>query len=216
MKNTNKKAKNKASFRILKSVFKKVIKQNCAVRFNQGCNIVSGIKFEYSDEKLTIVSTNGCELLVNEILVTDGKGKCEAVYNGDILEKITFIKDVLIGGGCVDFLEFEMSPDQLIIKDFANRITYCIPKLPADREYPEYKKLFPNVEKKEKEYTTLGVNIRYLERLKNMSVNSRYNLLKISFKNNSPLSCIVAESKDEDKNVKSKSLIMPIQLMNGE
>ena len=45
-----------------------------------------------------------------------------------------------------------------------------------------------------------------------MSVNPRTNILRISFKNNSPLSCIVAESKNEDEDIETKTLIMPIQL----
>lgn len=213
MKNTNKKSKKaKATFRILKSTFKKVIKQNCATRLKAEYHFLSGIKFEYDDEKLTIVSTDGNRLLINEINVHDGEGRCEAVFNGDILEKITFIKDMLIGGSFVDFLEFEMTPERLTIKDVANQITYNIPKVGTpDSKYPEYKKLFPNIQE-EKEYTTLGVNIRFLEELKRMSVNPRTNILRISFKNNSPLSCIVAESKNEDEDIETKTLIMPIQL----
>ena len=73
MKNTNKKSKKaKATFRILKSTFKKVIKQNCATRLKAEYHFLSGIKFEYDDEKLTIVSTDGNRLLVNEINVHDG------------------------------------------------------------------------------------------------------------------------------------------------
>ena len=215
MKNPNKKSKKESSanFRILKSVFKKIIKQNCATRLKAEYHILNGIKFEYSNDKLTLVSTDGNRLLVNEILVNDGEGECEAIFNGNILEKITFIKDMLIGGSFVDLLEFEMTPDQLTIKDVANRITYCIPKIgTVDSKYPEYRKLFPKINKDDKDYTTLGVNIRFLEELKRMSVNSRHNILKLSFKNNNPLSCIVAETQNEDEEVKSKTLIMPIQL----
>lgn len=73
MKNPSKKSKkeNKATFRILKSTFKKVIKQNCAVRLKSEWNSLCGIKFEYENEVLTIASTDGNRLLVNEIIVDD-------------------------------------------------------------------------------------------------------------------------------------------------
>lgn len=167
MKNANKKSKKKetvANFRILKSTFKKVIKQNCSARYKGNYSIISGIKFEYSYPTLSLISTDGSRLLVNEIIVHDGSGECEAVFNGGILEKITFIKDMLIGGKFVDLLEFEMTPEKLIIKDVANQITYCIPKIGG--EFPKWKNLIPKVNEKESDYTVLGVNIRFMEELK--------------------------------------------------
>ena len=213
MKNANKKSKKKetvANFRILKSTFKKVIKQNCSARIKGNYSIISGIKFEYLYPTLSLISTDGSRLLVNEIIVHDGSGECEAVFNGDILEKITFIKDMLIGGKFVDLLEFEMSPEKLIIKDVANQITYCIPKVNGD--FPNWKNLIPKVNEKESDYTVLGVNIRFMEELKKMTVNCKHNILKLAVKNNSPTSVIIAETKDENLSVKSKTLIMPIQL----
>lgn len=212
MKNPSKKSKkeNKAIFRILKSTFKKVIKQNCAVRLKSEWNSLCGIKFEYENEVLTIASTSGDRLLVNEIIVDDGEGFCEGIYNGDILEKITFIKDMLIGGSYVDYLEFEMFPDKLVIKDVANNITYCIPKFGNDK-FPNFRQLFPTDEE-DKKYSHIGVNVQYLEELKRMSVNPKHNILKLSLNKENPLAKILAETVNEDENVKSKMIIMPIEL----
>lgn len=215
MKNTNKKSKKKmqATFKIEKSIFKKVIKANFQTSANCGIsNLLSGIKFEFENGALRIISTDGNRLLVNEITVEEAEGACEAIYNGVMLGKIQFLKNICIHSEhYVDYLEFTMTPENLRINDPANKIVYVVDSI--DGQYPKYKQLFPNLEKaKENEYTQIALNVSFVEDLKRMSVNPRTNIIKFAFKNNSPLSVVTVESVNESEGVESKSIIMPIQI----
>ena len=209
-----KQKKNKeAVFKIEKSVFKKVIKANCGV-IGYGMTILSGVKFEYSDGVLTLASTDGNRLLENKVEVFDGNGECSAVYNGYMLAKIQFLKNMCVNDGYyIDYLQFKMTPEKLEIWDIANNFTYQIGVVDSPSPFPPYKQLLPDVSKaKDGEYTTIALNVKFVEELKRMSVNPRTQIMKFHFKNNSPLACVLAESTDETTQTTSKSLIMPIQL----
>lgn len=214
MKNANKNQKKKiqAKFRIEKAIFKKIIKTNYQTSANYECNnLLSGIKFEYEDGVLTLISTDGNRLLVNEIHVEDGEGACEAIYNGVVLGKLQFLKNLMFSSPkYIDYLDFTMTPENLLIEDPANRIVYNVNSLSG--QYLKWKQLFPNAkEAEENTYTQIAVNVRFLKELDKMAVNPRTNIIKLQFKNNSPLSVVSVES-DAGEKVKSKSIIMPIQL----
>lgn len=215
MKKRNKKVKKaiKATFRIEKSIFKKIIKTNYQTSANFECNnLLSGIKFEYENGVLTLISTDGSRLLVNEIHVEDGAGDaCEVIYNGVVLGKIQFLKNLMFSSpNYIDYLEFTMTPENLLIEDPANRIVYNVNSLSG--QYPKWKQLFPNIKEAEKDtYTQIALNVRFLKELDKMAVNPKTNIIKLQFKNNSPLSVVAVESEVGDI-IKSKSIIMPIQL----
>lgn len=172
-------------------------------------NLLSGIKFEFENGILRLISTDGNRLLVNEIEVDSPEGACEAIYNGTVLGKCQFLKNLCFGGSnYIDYLEFTMTPDNLKIEDVANRITYNINAISG--QYPNWSKLFPK--KRKKGFTQIALNVKFVEDLKRMSVNSRTNIIKLVFKNNSPLSVVMAESYNENDNVSSKTIIMPIQV----
>lgn len=215
MKNATKRSKKaiKATFRIEKSIFKKIIKTNYQTSANyEISNLLSGIKFEYENGILTLISTDGNRLLVNEIHVEDGEGDaCEAIYNGVVLGKIQFLKNLMFSSpNYIDYLEFTMTPENLLIEDPANRIVYNVNSLSG--QYPKWKQLFPNIKEAEKDtYTQIALNVRFLKELDKMAVNPKTNIIKLQFKNNSPLSVVAVESEVGDI-IKSKSIIMPIQL----
>lgn len=216
MKNTHKISKKKleATFRIEKKVFKKIVKNNYNVCGKFENNLLSGIKFEYKDNILKMISTDGNRLIVNEIETADGSGECQAVYNGFMLGKLNFLKNICLNfDGYIDYLQFVMTPDELKIWDVANNITYNVKAVESGMQYPEYEKLFPQYKKAEKgTYTSIFLNVNFVEELKRMAVNPRTNIVKLTFKNNSPLAIVTAESKDENTNTKSKTIIMPMQI----
>jgi DNA polymerase III sliding clamp (beta) subunit (PCNA family) len=205
------KKKIQAKFRIEKSMFKKIIKAQYETSAHFSNNVLSGIKFEYENGVLILVSTDGNRLLVNEICVEDGEGDaCEALYNGVMLGKIQILKNLMFSNSnYIDYLEFTMTPENLTIEDPANRIVYNINSVFG--EYPKWRQIIPNIAEEEKDkYTQIALNVRFLKELEKMSVNPRTNIIKLQFKNNSPLSMIAVESEVGDI-IKSKTLIMPIQ-----
>ena len=103
-----------------------------------------------------------------------------------------------------------MTPENLTIEDPANRIVYNINSVFG--EYPKWRQVIPNIAEEEKDkYTQIALNVRFLKELEKMSVNPRTNIIKLQFKNNSPLSMIAVESEVGDI-IKSKTVIMPIQM----
>lgn len=61
-----------------------------------------------------------------------------------------------------------------------------------------------------KEYTTIGVNMRFINELNRLTPNERTGIVKLTFKNNDPLACIVAECDAVD--IQTRALIMPVQI----
>lgn len=205
--------KNNATFRIEKNIFKKIIKNNYNVCANDGLkNILSGIKFEYKDNVLNLISTNGNKLLINTIATDSGSGECSGVYSGLMLGKISFLKNICGNSDeYLDFLQFNMTPESLEIWDIANNFIYEVGAVGVGTPYPKYEQLFPkNIS--ESEYTSIGFNVKYLKELEQMAVNSRTNIIKMTFKNNSPLTAVLVESDAPQLKTKSKCLIMPCTL----
>jgi len=203
---------NKKTFhcQIEKSKFKKLIKEQS--KYSAFCseNILRGIKFELENDILTMVSMDGNRLLETKIKVESPCGSGSGVYDGIYLGAITFMKNICIASDSyIDMLQLNFDDDCLEIKDLANGIIYQCSAI--EGKYPNYKQLFPQIKKEnQKEYTTIGVNMRFLNELNRLSPNERTGIVELTFKNNTPLNAIVA--KCESPEYQTRALIMPIRI----
>jgi DNA polymerase III sliding clamp (beta) subunit (PCNA family) len=192
---------------IEKSTFKKLIKEQSKYNGIYFDNILRGIKFELKEDILTMVSTDGNRLLETKIKVESPCGNGSGVYDGNYLGAIRFMKNICITSDAyIDMLQLNFDADCLEIKDLANGIIYQCSAIEGN--YPNYKQLIPTVN--EKEYTTIGVNMRFLSELNRLSPNERTGIVELSFKNNEPLSPMIA--KCDAIEVQTRALIMPIQI----
>lgn len=218
MKNKNKQSKkqtqeqneNLFSCQILKSDFKKLLKEQVKHASYYSDSILSSILFELEDNILTMVSTDGARLLETKIKVESPFGNGCGTYNAFYLGAIRFIKNIIIcSDSYVDMLQLNFQKDWLEIKDLANGIDYHAPAVKGTFP-PNWKNLFPKIDSESEEYTTIGVNMRFINELNKLSPNERTGIVKLTFKNNDPLSCIVA--KCDAVEVQTRALIMPVQI----
>lgn len=219
MKNKNKKSKkeqiqetneNLFGCQILKSDFKKLIKEQVKHASFYGDNILRSIFFELKDDILTMVSTDGNRMLETKFKVNSPYGSGHATYDAGYLGAIRFFKNMVIDSDrYVDMIQLNFKKDCLQIKDLANGIEYQAPAVLGTFP-PNWKTLFPNIDSESKEYTTIGVNMQFLKELNRLSPNERTGIVELSFKNNDPLSCIVA--KCDTVEVQTRALIMPVQI----
>lgn len=217
-KRSQKQENKKASFELKKSEFKKFIKGQCANAYAYSRNILSGINFEFncSEGTITLASTDGNRLLetkFNCYSYDDSSDSLSVVFDGFLLRKISFLKNMMISSEkYIDVLSFEMTEEYLKIEDVANKIVYSIPAIKDNLGFPDYKQLFPKITKdNKKEYTTVGLNIEFLKDLKNLAVNKRINLIKLTFKNNNPTACVLVESTNGE-DIATRTIVMPIDL----
>ncbi len=228
MKNTNKKSKEKRneeneiiaelenkSFhcQIEKSMFKKLIKEQTKYNGVYSDNILRGIKFELEKDILTMVSTDGNRMLETKIKVESPCGSGSGVYDGVYLGAIKFLKNICIASEhYVDMLQLNFDEDCLEIKDLANGIVYQCSAWGKNAPYPNYKQLFPTINEENKnEYTTIGVNMRFINELNKLSPNERTGIVELTFKNNDPLIAIVAKC-DSVGLYQTRALIMPVEI----
>lgn len=219
MKNKNKKSKkeqiqeqneNLFGCQILKSEFEKLLKEQVKHASYYGDSILRSILFELKGDILTMVSTDGNRMLETRIKVEapfgDGCGTFDSAYLG----KIKFFKNMVIHSErYIDMIQLNFKKDCLQIKDLANGIEYQVPVI--EGIFPKnWKTLFPNIDSESKEYTTIAVNMRFINELNRLTPNERTGIVKLTFKNNEPLASIVAECDAVD--IQTRALIMPVQI----
>jgi len=197
------------SCQVKKDEFKKLIKKQVAyIPRSRRNNIFSAIHFELENNILTMVSTDATKMLCSRLVVDNPYKSGQGNYNGIYLGKISFIKNILYDKSYTDVMDLIFKRDGLTIIDYFNQITYNVPVVCG--EYPNYKKLFPDDVEDKKKYTTVAVNISYLEQLKNLSPNPKNNILKLHFDKKNVCAPILAECDNEG--LDSKCLIMPIDI----
>lgn len=198
------------SCQILKSDFKKLIKEQVKYAWYYGDSILHSILFELEDDILTMVSTDGNRLLETKIKVQSPFGNGRGTYDSLYLGNIKFFKNMVIcSDQYVDMIQLNFQKDCLQIKDFANGIEYHAPAIQGTFP-PNWKTLIPNIDSDSKEYTTIGVNMQFLNELNRLSPNKRTGIVELTFKNNDPLSCLVA--KCDAVEVQTRALIMPVKI----
>lgn len=219
MKNKNKKSKkeqiqesneNLFSCQILKSEFEKLLKEQVKHASYYGDNILCSILFELKDDVLTMVSTDGNRLLETKIKVEAPFGNGCGTFDSAYLGKIKFFKNMVIRSErYIDVIQLNFKKDCLQIKDLANGIEYQVPAI--EGIFPSnWKTLIPNIDSDSKEYTTIAVNMRFINELNRLTPNERTGIVKLTFKNNAPLACIVAECDAVD--IQTRAVIMPVQI----
>ena len=219
MKNKNKKSKkeqiqeqneNLFGCQILKADFKKLLKEQVKHASYYSDGILRSILFELKDDILTMVSSDGNRLLETKIKVNSPYRNGSGTYCSTYLGAIKFIKNVTIySEKYVDMLQLNFQEDCLEIKDLANGIEYHAPAIQGT--FPlKWKSLFPSINPESKEYTTIGVNMQFINELNRLTPNEKTGVVELTFKNNDPLSCIVAKCNAVE--VKTRALIMPVQI----
>lgn len=219
MKNKNKKSKkeqiqeqneNLFGCQIRKSEFEKLLKEQVKHASYYGDNILHSIFFELKGDILTMVSTDGNRLLETKIKVESPFGDGCGTFDSAYLGKLKFFKNMVIRSErYIDVVQLNFRKDCLQIKDLANGIEYQVPAIDGIFP-PNWKTLFPNIDSDSKEYTTIGVNMRFINELNRLTPNERTGIVKLTFKNNDPLASIVAECDAVD--IQTRALIMPVQI----
>lgn len=195
------------TFEIEKEKFKKVI--NAQLDYSakyETNNLLSGILITASNSLLTFVSTDGNRMLKTEMEMLEVSQSFEpVVYRGINLARIKIIKGIDLPRSCPDWLEITLTNKEMLINDIANKISYKIPAL--EGKYPKYEQLI----KKPENAHTYAVNVNYLKDLKNLQVNERTDIIKLTFNKKSNIQPLYVES-DNGEGIKSTTLIMPVQI----
>jgi len=195
------------TFEIEKKIFSKVIKaQADYIAQWEIHNLLSGILLTIQNGILTFVSTNGNRLLKTDLEMLEiDQDFGPSVYSGAYLSKIKIIKGIDIPSSAPDWLEITLSSKEMTILDVANKISYKIPAM--EGQYPKYEQLI----KTPKNPHTYAVNVDYLKDLKNLQIDERTNIIKLTFNKKNKIDPIITES-DNGEGIRSTTLIMPIQV----
>lgn len=195
-------------FNILKDEFKKAIKNHLNYTATDGFTL-SSIHFETIDDELIIASTDGNKLLETKlkIYLTDGND-IKVNYKSNFLRVAKIQKCALQIKDFVDELEITMDEKELIINDFNNKFIYKIPAL-ENSTFPDYKQLFPNLDKN---YQTIAIGKHNIQQLKDMITNKKTGEILLHINKNDSNKAIIAEAQNE--NIENRALIMPMQIRN--
>lgn len=196
---------------IQKSVFKKVLKNHSNYINRYGNNILKGLVFLIKDKTLEIVSTDGNRLLLTKIpLPNDTKNMTKKIYDGRILTNLNFQKNLKKIKGLIEPLFITFKKDKMEILDAINKITYNIPALSG--KYPNYERLLKDYQIKKEDKHEIILNRNYMLALKDMIINEKTQMIKLSFDKNNNIKPIFINAIDENSKIKQTSLIMPMEI----
>lgn len=193
------------SCQIKKSIFGDLVKKQAAYTMsNSSMSVLKGILFELENNILTMVSSDAARMLETKVKVSQPFKNGAAVYDGRYLGMLRFMPNICMPYSFPDVLQLNFCNEYLEIKDLANGIVYEVPRL-VGQFPPNWESLFPTID--DNSYTTIGVNVNFINELKNLS--SKSGRIELTIKNNAPLNVILAKS--DNVNIQSRVLIMPIQ-----
>lgn len=218
-KNANKKAKFKPIvFEIRKDVFKKALTNafSCIVPRSNGRTILNGINFKIDNEALTLAATDGYALIKQDLKVDEviNGGNYQIVLDGQYLYKAGFKKLYEFGRKLsmksLDKLRITINEDSAIIEDIYNSIRYNIPALTGDR-FPNYEKFIPKDLNNKEKYTEIGFNTSLMTRFADISnPKTKIGILRVN--KEKLLNPIFITSENEEDQIKTTALLMPIEL----